>query len=257
MSIDPGTPIEIEQVSPIGAALAGGIEITISGSGFQPGAAVYFGTVASTEVTFEDEKHLRAQLPPASESGSVAVGVVNPDRSVATLEGGFTYVPAESGEYAEILSIEPASILEDTDTEITVRGRNLIFAFEKGSFLLRGPTRANVQILSTDSRHDEPTGIEEIILTLRIAATPALLPNERMFIQVLASQRSEAQSDGIFESSRRMLVVLPNAVPVPLAYTANINPDKATLIVIAGRNLEGCSFDLGDRLFHNHHNRRH
>lgn len=242
----PTNKVQITQVSPIAALLVGGIDITINGSGFQPGAEVFFGSLASPEVIFDSSTQVRAKLPNATEPGSVEVAVAHPDGTMATQVGGFTYVVMEPGDHAEVLGVEPANVIEDTETEVTIRGRNLVFAYEKGAVLLRGPSRVNVKVAKVTTKRDELTGVEELTFNLRITATPALEPQERMFIQVLASRRVEAQDDGVFESSRQMFVVVPNSVPVPFAYTANIDPAKPNLVVVAGRNLEGCSFDLGE-----------
>src|SRR5213079_3658431 len=74
---------------------------------------------------------------------------------------------------------------------------------------------------------------------------PPLAAAERMAIQLLAAVRPDAQTDGVVESSREMFVVLPKAIPVTLAYTASVDPAKPNLVMVTGRNLEGCSLDLG------------
>ena len=40
----PTGKVQIAEISPIAASLVGGIEVTITGSGFQPGAEVFFGS---------------------------------------------------------------------------------------------------------------------------------------------------------------------------------------------------------------------
>lgn len=237
--------VNISQISPIAAALVGGIDITLTGSGFQPGAEVFFGSAPSPEVTFISSVQVRAKLPAATQTGSVSVSLVNPDGTSATLPGGFTYVTTEGSLHAEVLSVTPLAVIEDTESEITIRGRNLIAAFNDGILALRGPSRVNITSSNFGSSTDPATGLDSLILTVRVTATPPLEQHERMAIQVLASLRAGASSDGIFESSRQMFTVLPRAVPVALAFTSNLDPDKPNLVIIAGRNLEGCSLDLG------------
>jgi transcriptional regulator with XRE-family HTH domain/pyrrolidone-carboxylate peptidase len=238
--------IRINQVSPIAGALAGGIDVTLTGTGFQPEAEVYFGSTPSPEVTFVSPSVVRAKLPPASQTGSVNVSLFNSDGTGATRPGGFTYVVTGTGAQAEVMGVAPLSVIEDTESEITLRGRNLIEAYTNGMLALRGPTRANVTVVNVLNSRDETTGIEELTFSVRITATPQLDPLERMAIQVLASSRPGAQNDGVVESSRHMFTVLPRSRPVPLAYSANLDPGKPNLVVVAGRNLEGCTLDLGD-----------
>lgn len=247
---DPPPPplltVRIDRVSPIAGALTGGITITLNGRGFQPDAQVFFGNSPSPSVTVESSTTARALLPAASETGSVNVSLFNPDGTGATRAGGFTYVITGTGAQAEVQGVSPLAVIEDTETEVTLRGRNLIEAHTNGMLALRGPTRANVAVANVASSRDEATGIEELTFTVRITASPPLDPLERLAIQVLASSRPGAQNDGVVESSRHMFTVLPRARPVPLAYSANLDPGKPNLVVVAGRNLEGCTLDLGD-----------
>jgi pyrrolidone-carboxylate peptidase len=229
----------------MGALLAGGIDITITGSRFQPGAEVYFGNAFSPEVTFVSQHQVRAKLPAATQTGPVSVSLVNPDGQAWTVPGGFIYVSNEGSLHAEVLGVTPLSVIEDTESEITISGRNLAAAFNDGILALRGPSRVQITSSSFANAQDQETGIEMLILTVRVTATPALEQHERMAIQVLASLRPEAAADGVFESSRRMFTVLPRAVPVALAFTSNLDPNKPNLVLIAGRNLEGCSLNLG------------
>ena len=137
-SINPVGTLSLNQVSPIAGALAGGISITLLGSGFQPGAAVYFGNTPATQVTFESSGVIYATLPEASAAGSVSVSVINPDGSSANIQGGFTYISSEAGQHAEVVGISPLAVLENTQSELTIRGRNLIQALNSGVFALRG-----------------------------------------------------------------------------------------------------------------------
>jgi len=186
-----------------------------------------------------------AKVPAAAETGTVPVSLVNSDGSSAELTSGFTYVTAEPGSHAQVLGVEPANILEDTDSQISIRGRNLIAAHENGLVALRGSARAAISVSGFSSSRDDASGIETLECSVRIIATPPLAASERMAIQVLAAVRPGAQTDGVVESSREMFVVLPKAMPVTLAYTANVDPAKPNLVLVTGRNLEGCSLDLG------------
>src|SRR5947209_8902077 len=239
-------PVSITRISPIAGALAGGITATLTGRSFQSGAEVYFGGTPSPTVTFISSVSVQAVVPAATQTGTVPVTLVNPDGDEATLASGFTYLTTEDSLHAEVLGVSPLSLLEDTETEVTVRGRNLISAHTDGLVALRGPTRVNLAILNLTTSHDEATGIEELTFTVRVTAAPPLASMERVAIQVLASHRPGAANDGVFESSRQLFIVLPRALPVTIAFTDTLASDRPNLVVVAGRNLEGCSLDFGE-----------
>lgn len=152
---------------------------------------------------------------------------------------------SEGSLHAEVLGVSPLSVIEDTETEVTIRGRNLISAYNDGIVALRGPSRVQVAFSNFGSTTDAETGIDSLILTVRVIAAPPMEQHERIAIQVLASLRPDAANNGIFTSSRQMFTVLPRAVPVALAFTANLDPSRPNLVIVAGRNLEGISLDLG------------
>jgi pyrrolidone-carboxylate peptidase len=239
-------PVVINQISPIAGALAGGIPIKLTGQGFQPGGEVYFGNVPATQVTYESYNVVHAYLPGSQTAGSVSVTLVNPDGSSDTVTGGFTYVATRAGEQAEVLGVSPLAVIENTETVVTLRGRNLIAAYNDGLVALRGPSRAEITFVNVSNSRDEASGIESLDITLRVTANPPLQPLERISVQVLASRRAGAANDGVVESSRQMFTVLPGSAPVPLAYTASLQPDQPSLVMVAGSNMEGCTLDVGD-----------
>ncbi len=72
-----------------------GTTITITGSGFTPFAAVWFGSTAATAVTYDSPTQLTATVPPGS--GSVNVVVVKLSGTSPTSSAdGFTYAPIET-----------------------------------------------------------------------------------------------------------------------------------------------------------------
>lgn len=235
----------ITSIAPIGGLLTGGYDVALTGTGFQLGAEVFFGAVASPEVQVTSLGRVNAKVPPATQVGTVSVSLVNPDGESALAPGGFTYVSSEGSLHAEVLGVSPLSVIENTETEVTIRGRNLISAYDDGIVALRGPSRVQCAFSNFGSTTDSETGIDSLILTVRVTAAPPLEQHERIAIQVLASLRPDAANNGIFTSSRQMFTVLPRAVPVPLAFTANLDPGRPNLLIVAGRNLEGISLDLG------------
>jgi hypothetical protein len=73
------------------ATTEGGGQLTITGSGFAPGAIVRFRSVAATDVLVVDDTTIRVTVPPG-EAGPAVVSVANPDGAGAQLTGRFKYV---------------------------------------------------------------------------------------------------------------------------------------------------------------------
>lgn len=91
----PPRPPRITSIAPIGGLLTGGYDVALTGTGFQPGAEVFFGAVASPEVQVTSLGRVTAKVPPATQVGAVSVSLVNPDGESALAPGGFTYVSSE------------------------------------------------------------------------------------------------------------------------------------------------------------------
>jgi len=70
-----------------------GTTVTITGTGFQSGATVSFGSVAGTNVTFLSATTLRADVPNMP-AGPVSITVTNPDTLSATASGFLVLAPA-------------------------------------------------------------------------------------------------------------------------------------------------------------------
>jgi pyrrolidone-carboxylate peptidase len=241
-----GSRIQINQVSPIAAALTGGNTVTITGAGFQQGAIVYFGSQLAEKTVFESTTKITTVAPATEKGGSVAVTVVNPDGTQFTQIGGFTYITMENPDRAEVSGISPLMIIEEVETEITLRGRNLVEAYEKGLVALRCPSRLNLNISQVVLQEEVESGIDSLTFNVYVSASTPLEPNERIAIQVLASRRAEARQDLIVESSKQMFIVIPRAIPVPVAYTPALSTDKPTMFVVLGKNLDGCTLEFGD-----------
>lgn len=236
--------MNLNSVSPIAASVEGGVSITLTGSNFQSGAKVYFGSEESPSVTLKSPTELTAVLPSAADTGIVSVTVVNPDDSNDTLYDSFTNVSLES-DNTEVFGISPMTIFEDTATTLTLRGRHLIESYNNGVLALRGPAGISIQATNITMDVIDDIGTEEVVFSVQVTSSQPLEPDERLAIQIMASRRPGAQTDGIVETSRKMFTVLPNNVPVPIAYTSEIKPDKPTAIVVLGRNLEDCTIDFG------------
>lgn len=87
----------VTSIAPSSGALAGGTSVTITGTGFQTGATVKFGTASATAVVVASATSITATSP-AGAAGAVNVVVTNPDAQVGTLTGGFTYTNVVKGD---------------------------------------------------------------------------------------------------------------------------------------------------------------
>jgi hypothetical protein len=87
----PTAVLAISGIAPSNGSTSGGTAVIISGSNFQPGAGVQFGSSSATAVQVANSTQIRAVVPPESK-GSVAVTVSNSDGETATDANAFTFV---------------------------------------------------------------------------------------------------------------------------------------------------------------------
>lgn len=87
----------LTQVAPLSGPVAGGVALTLTGTGFVDGASITLGGVAATDVVVVSSGLARAVVP-AHAAGAVDVVFTNDDAQAATLTGGFTYVAPPSGD---------------------------------------------------------------------------------------------------------------------------------------------------------------
>ena len=138
---------KVNSVSPNTSSTAGGINVTISGSGFQTGATVTIGGVSATNVNVVDVATIHATTPlgPANEQVSQPLDVVvtNPDGFSATLTRGFTYfVPTLT-----VVSLSPAIGNNGGGTVVTISGTGFTTAVAS-SVTFGGVPSTNVSVLN-------------------------------------------------------------------------------------------------------------
>lgn len=85
--------VEADRVSPPASPLAGGVDVTVTGTGFTGDATVQFGGVDALSVAVASDTSLVARAPPASATGAVDV-TVKTRRGRATLSRAFAYYDA-------------------------------------------------------------------------------------------------------------------------------------------------------------------
>jgi hypothetical protein len=109
----------ITTVTPGFGPPAGGTSVTISGSHFQAGAAVSFGSIAATNVVVVSSQQITAATPAAGVSGPVDVTVANPDGAAGTASSAYTYTTAPV-----VTSVAPNSGAITGGTSVTLTGGN-------------------------------------------------------------------------------------------------------------------------------------
>ena len=100
--VQKGGPLKVDSVEPPQGTTAGGEEISILGSGFQPGKTqgeVKFGRKKAETVTIASPGKIRVVTPP-NEKGPVDIMVTFDDGSTFKIPNGFRYVEPADGEAA-------------------------------------------------------------------------------------------------------------------------------------------------------------
>ena len=87
---------KVSAVSPNNGTASGGASVTITGTGFQSGAAVTIGGTAATGVTVVSSTSITAKTP-AHSAGAADVAVKNTDSQSGALSGGYTYTSSSGG----------------------------------------------------------------------------------------------------------------------------------------------------------------
>ena len=99
----PGTPV-VSRVAPTSGPAAGGTIVTLSGTNFESGAVVTFGSLPCSDVAFGGSEKLSASSPALSAGRLYDVTVVNPG-------GGSGYVPL--GWFADFEDVPQSNLFHD------------------------------------------------------------------------------------------------------------------------------------------------
>ena len=86
----------VSAISPNTGTANGGTAVTVTGTGFQSGAAVTIGGTAATSVTVVSSTSITAKTP-AHAAGATDIVVKNTDNQAGSLSGGFTYTASTGG----------------------------------------------------------------------------------------------------------------------------------------------------------------
>ncbi len=106
----------LSSVSPGTGSTGGGTRVTLTGTGFAPGATAAIGGVAATGVTVVNSTTITAWTP-AGAAGTVSADITNPDAQTANLASAYTYAAGPS-----VASVSPATGTSSGGTFVTVTG---------------------------------------------------------------------------------------------------------------------------------------
>jgi len=155
---DGGTAPTIGTINPNNGPTTGGTGVTITGTGFTPGATVVIGGTPATGVTVVNPTTITANTPPGT-VGPANVTVTNPNGQSTILPNGFTYTATATGGAAPTVgTITPNSGPTTGGTPITITGTG----FTPGSTVNVGGTPA--------------TGVTVVNPTTITATTPPGVP---------------------------------------------------------------------------------
>ena len=91
LAVSPGPPPTFTSITPNTGLTNGGTAVTLTGSGFELGAGVAFGSQPATSIAVNGTGTQISAITPAGPLGLINVLVTNPDNTTITLTNGFTY----------------------------------------------------------------------------------------------------------------------------------------------------------------------
>ena len=132
--------LSVSSASPNQGPTTGGTVVTITGTGFQTGNTVSFGSVQSTAVTVSSNTQIQA-MSPAENAGTVAITVTNSSAQSSSLPSAFTYTSGPA-----VTSISPNSGPVTGGSTVTILGSG----FQSGATVTFGGIAAtSVTIVSS------------------------------------------------------------------------------------------------------------
>jgi hypothetical protein len=248
-------PVISEVSPPSGPAQRNGGPAQVAkvlGMSFQPGARVFFGT-PEARVTANAAQSLTVEVPESTATGPVTVRVVNPDNQEGRRTNAFTYLGARQAVAARVSGVRPLTVLENSETNFEIMGRNLATALAQGVVAIRVPRGVTIEMKSTVSVATNPAAQQDTLSFRAIVRTSSPLdPLDRLVLTVVASVRPLAAGDNLHESSRATFTVVGAASPIPIAFTAKLKKGGPNVVLLAGRGLADADVSiehgLGDQI---------
>jgi large repetitive protein len=157
----------VSAISPAVGTLGGGTGVTITGTGFAPGATVFFGGTAATGVSVTSATSITAVSPPGL-AGPVNVSVITPaGNSLPVGADVFTYGDLE------VTSVSPTGGPIAVGTPVTITGTGFVSG---ASVQFGGFAATDVAVTSantiTATSPAEPAGVVDVTVTQGVATSP-------------------------------------------------------------------------------------
>ena len=155
-------PIVIS-ISPTSGSTVGGTTVTITGTGFLPGAQVSFGGIAATGIAVLSGTSITATTP-AHIAGLVSLLVTNTDGQSGNLSNGYTYVSPNPAPTISGISPNTGPSLGGTPVTITGTGFLAGATVTFGAKLATNVTVVNSTSITATSPSNNP-GVVAILVT--------------------------------------------------------------------------------------------
>jgi hypothetical protein len=222
-----GNPPTLTAVSPTTGPVAGGTQITLSGSNFVSGATVRVGGTLCTSVQFISTSTIKATTP-AGSAGAQSVQVQNPDGRNFTLPSAFTYTSTTSPA-PTLTSVTPNSGPKGGGTFVTLVGTN----FQPGATVRVGSSPA--------------TTVSYLGSTTLTAFTPAGTPGVQAVTVTNPDTRTVTLSSGFTytNSTLNLTGVSPGSGPMAGGTSLTLSGvafSPSTSVAIAGRAVTGVTY---------------
>lgn len=127
----PISALAVTSVSPSTGAATGGTVVTISGTGFLPGATVYFGTTPGANVSLTDSTLMTVIAPAGALGSAVNVSVTNSNGFTTLAPGSYTFgsgaaTSVGGGVQPTISALSPSSGTAAGGTPVTLLGSGFV-----------------------------------------------------------------------------------------------------------------------------------
>ena len=122
-------PVTVTSFSPTTVAVTGGTLVTVSGSGFMPGATVLFGTTPGTSVSVIDSTTLTVMAPAGVLGSAGTVSVTNPNGASGIGPGVIFFggsAGTTTGTQPTISTVSPNTGSAAGGTSVTINGSGFI-----------------------------------------------------------------------------------------------------------------------------------
>lgn len=217
-------PPTITSVSPSVGSIGGGTTVTITGTGFETGATVSFGAVASPTVIVSSATQIVATAPTEA-AGTVSVVVTNPDGGTVTAAGAFTY-----GLPPTITGIAPARGALTGGAIVTLTGTQ----FQPGAVVTFGGVAGAVTSVSADGTTIVVTspphgpGTVDVVVTNPDGRT-AILPSSFTFVNSI-SITSIAPNTGSISGGTAVTITGTAFDPAASVFIGGTAPGSVTVV---------------------------